>query len=105
MRDPMHDQASSERWAEYTDSELIALVKSSNCQLLRLSRQLADIWDEGMRLRMVALAETIHALRYELARRRVPPPSVLVSQTQTGAITNSHGVAIGAGAQSEVRHG
>jgi hypothetical protein len=77
MRDQARDQESAENYAERSDQELIDLARALNRRLINLTAELADVWwDEADALvRAQAMARELQAIRYELARGRIPNPS------------------------------
>jgi hypothetical protein len=84
-RDAQRDQESAEAYAERSDQELVALARVLNRQLISMAAELAAIWDEErMIIRAQAVARELQAIRYELARRRIPNPSG-ASVTITGS--------------------
>ena len=114
MRDAIRDAESALAYAERDNQELIDRARDVNYELIAKAAELAAIWDEGdMLMQTQELARELQAIRYELTRRRVPNPSGAnaqvnitssmvtgtnageMSNTTTGSVTDSAGVAIG----------
>lgn len=107
-----------ERWAAFEDTDLVALAKRLNRDLIARTLALAGLYEDAASPQLVRVdramakaAETaadLRAVRYELSRRRIPNPNGAVNVTVGKQINADSQVNVGTmsgGAADGVRFG